>query len=372
MTPISPSDCKQLHTSAIALDGSDSSTIADARSASRSDCWLSILIPAYNVDLYLEDCLASITRQLKPGVEIIVVDDASTDNSAAVLRRFEAMVSPVLRVVTLTSNAGVAVVRNRLLLEARGDYCWFVDGDDVMCLGAIRSLHSIIESASVDLVMCDFRVEREHFRFRHRLRGEAHRHTFIGPPKQPSSDHEALVEGLLMAGQLHAWSKIARRMIWQSVYFPGLRCFEDMAALPQLARLVRSHVYVPEPWIGYRQREGSILSQITPQKIRDQLRALDDLASILDHPAANPLDKAGFALRSFTLRSHAWLARRLINDPTLDAATLRQEVRESLLRHFPDGPAATLRAYRRRGWFLRSWRARRSLQRIGLWDDVQQ
>ena len=366
MKDIDPLAPTQLHPYASASDDRDYPATADANSASRSDCWLSILIPAYNVGLYLEECLASITRQLVPGVEIVVVDDASTDNSAAILHRFEALISPALRVVSLTKNTGPAAARNRLLREARGDYCWFVDGDDVMCLGAIRSLHDIIESAPVDLVMCDFRVEREHFALKHRLRGEAHRRTFIGPSRQRSNDHEALVEGLLMAGQLHPWSKIARRALWQSVRFPEGRCFEDITALPQLVRLVRSHIHVPKPWIGYRQREGSILSQITPQKIRDQLRALGDLASILDHPQANPHDNAGFALRNFMLRSHASLARRLVDDPTLDGTLLRREVCASLLKHFPDGPDATLRAYRRRGWFLRSWQARRSLRGIGI------
>ncbi|MGB4860508.1 MAG: glycosyltransferase family A protein [Dokdonella sp.] len=372
MKSIDPLASTRLHAYAAASDSGDYPVAADAGSASRSDCWLSILIPAYNVGLYLEECLTSITRQLAPGVEIVVVDDASTDNSPVILGRFEILIGTTLRVVTLANNAGLAAARNRLLREARGNYCWFVDGDDVMCLGTIRSLRRIIASASVDLVMCDFRVQREHFRLKHRLRGEAHRRTFTGPSRQHSSNHDALVAGLLMAGQLHPWSKIARREVWQSVRFPEGRYFEDITALPRLVRLVRSHIHVPEPWIGYRQRDGSILSEITPGKIRDQLRALGDLASNLDLPAANPRDKAGFALRHFLLRSHASLARRLVNDPALDAATLREEVCESLLRNFPDGPGATLRDYRRRGWFLRGWRARRSLRGIGFRDDANQ
>ena len=362
----------RLHAHAAAADGADHAAAADAGSASRSDCWLSILIPAYNVDLYLEECLASIAQQLVPGIEIIVVDDASTDDSAAILQRFEGVVGPALRVVTLANNTGLAAVRNRLLREAHGDYCWFVDGDDVMAEGAIRLLRGVIGASPVDLVTCDFRVMREQFRLKHRIRGEMHRRTFAGPSWQPGSDRAALIGGILATGQLHSWSKIARRAIWQSVHFPEGRYFEDMAVLPQLVRLVDSHIHVPEAWIGYRQRGGSILSSMTPLKIRDQLRALGELASILDDPMTNPVGQGSFALQNFILRSHASLARRVVGNRTPEGAVLRQEVCESLLRLMPEGPDATLLAYRRRGWFLRSWRARRSLRRIGLWSQTHQ
>ena len=67
-------------------------------------------------------------------------------------------------------------------------------------------------------------------------------------------------DGLLQVGQLHSWSKIARREVWQAAPFPEGRYYEDMAVIAALIASTRSYRYVPETWVGYRQREGSILA----------------------------------------------------------------------------------------------------------------
>lgn len=148
--------------------------------------------------------------------------------------------------------------------------------------------------------------------------------------------------------------------------FPEGRYFEDIATLPQLLWHVRSYVHVAEPWIGYRQREGSILAQITPRKIRDQLFALGELRSLIDDTQFCLDEDSRFALNHFALRSHASLARRLSEDRVEVANELRHEVRESLRKFFPQGPDQILLAYRQRGWWMRIWRARRSLRSIGV------
>lgn len=347
---------------------SGGSTSAQFREVSVSDrnSWLSILIPVYNVGSYLEECLQSMTRQLEPGIEIVAVNDASTDDGAAILSRYLESPGSALRVVTLDLNKGVAAARNRLVQEARGDYCWFVDADDLMCPGAIHSLRRIIESDAPDLVMCDFRVHRQHFGLKHQLRGESHRRSFSGPSRKCSADRSSLVRGIMGGGQFHPWSKIAKRSIWAKVRFPQGSYFEDIAVFAQLTEAVHSFIHVPEVWVAYRQRQGSILYDITPAKMRDQLSALNELGAVLELVHTEPTDDVRFSLQSFLLRSHASLARRIAKDSSVERDALRSDVCESLLRCFPDGTDAILAAYRRRGWFLRAWRARHSLQSVGL------
>jgi glycosyltransferase involved in cell wall biosynthesis len=328
--------------------------------------WLSILVPVYNVGDFLEHCLQSILLQLEPGIEVVVLDDASTDASAAIIASFQSRIGAVLRLIRHPRNCGLAAARNSLLENAEGDYFWFVDADDLISPGAIASLRKVLESTSPDLLTCDFRVHRERFRLKHRLRGEGHRRTFGGVPRQLSENPSTLASGILINGQLHAWSKIARRDVWQRVRFPEGRYFEDIAVLSMLLDATRSHYHVPEPWVVYRQRSGSILSSMNAEKIRHQLRALRELGTGLQ-PSRRLLDReARFALQHFVLKSLASLARRLAADRSAESAELVRLLNDSLHDHFPDGPGPVLRAYCRRGWFLRAWRAHASLRRIGV------
>jgi CDP-glycerol glycerophosphotransferase len=92
-------------------------------------CRLSIILCVHNTEPYLQHCLDSISAQADGSIEIIAVDDASTDGSVAVLER-HARVEPRLQVLRLATNGGAGPARNAGLAIARGDYIWFVDSDD--------------------------------------------------------------------------------------------------------------------------------------------------------------------------------------------------------------------------------------------------
>ncbi|MGS0754675.1 glycosyltransferase family 2 protein [Roseateles sp. GG27B] len=173
--------------------------------------WLSILLPVYKVEAYLEACAASILAQTEAqdggsGVELIFVDDASPDGSAAVLRRLQAAHPAQVRVLTHLQNQGVSAARNTLLDAARGDYLWFIDPDDLLEPGAISSLKAIIDvqtpDQAPDAILCDFRSFEDssglakHARYQHIA-------SFDGPPKQLCRDPSRLIEGWLSTGQLH-------------------------------------------------------------------------------------------------------------------------------------------------------------------------
>lgn len=110
--------------------------------------FISLILPTYNVGLWLEDCLASILRQdLSPeDYEAVFVDDGSTDDSAAILLR-ACSAHPQIRYIR-QDNAGVSAARNRGLEEARGDYVWFVDPDDLIAPNAFRVLKAAAEEGS--------------------------------------------------------------------------------------------------------------------------------------------------------------------------------------------------------------------------------
>ena len=175
------------------------------------DPWLSVLIPVYNVEAYLHACVDSILAQGIDGIEVLLLDDAATDGSPALMRVIAAQYPDVVRLIAHTHNRGLAAARNTLIAQARGSYVWFLDSDDLLYPGAIAALERVIKMHAPDLVLCDFAYLRERQRLRHRLRGERHRRTFGFDMRFPSPDRAKLLAGLLVCGELHAWSKIADR-----------------------------------------------------------------------------------------------------------------------------------------------------------------
>lgn len=323
--------------------------------------WLSVLVPVYNVRDYLEECLASVVEQAAEGVEILVLDDASTDGSRALMDTLAARWPGRLRLMHHAANQGLSAARNTLIDAARGDYLWFLDSDDKLLPGALAGLQAIVRRHAPDAVLCDFAVWRERPLWRHRLRGEAHRATFAGAAGGPSTDRAALLAGVLMTGQLHAWSKITRRALWGAdLRFPPGRYFEDMAAMPLALLRARSHCYAPEPWVAYRQRGSSILSTMTLPKALDQSRALTAFAQALaaaeaagEVPASADLH---FALAHQSARCLVG-AMRFVRGAALPDAERRAaaaQVRAGFAAASPLGVQALARAYARRGWWLRA------------------
>ena len=319
--------------------------------------WLSVLVPAYNAGTYLHACVSSVVGQGVPGLEVVVLDDASGDGTAGIADHLRANHPQMVRVCRQDANRGIAAARNRLLSEARGRHVWFLDADDVLLPGALASLKHWLDDADPDLVLCDYRTLRADFSLKHRLRGELHRHTFAGRSGTVSRDRNTLVAGVLGNRETHVWSKIARRTLWEHVRFPEGRVFEDVAVMADLLSAARDYVHVHEVWVGYRQWPGSTLKTLPPGRSRDMLFALRRLRS--GFKAMEGLDgRAQFAIDHFCLRSMMSLAGKLPGEDAEVVADYRAAVAEMFGHH---GGDATVRAYLRRGWWLRALRARRML-----------
>ena len=331
--------------------------------------WVSILIPAYNVAPYLAECIDSVMQQADDGVEVLALDDCATDDSLAQLEALSARWQGRLRVLRHPRNGGLSAARNTLLDAATGRYVWFLDGDDKLLPGALPGLRGIVERDPPDLVLCDFRVWRERMRLKHRLRGELHRRTFDGPAARLSQDRCAPLAGMLMTGELHAWSKIARRALWaDDLRFPPGRYFEDMATMPQLALRARSFYYQPTPWVAYRQRGSSILATMNLQKCLDQSQALSGLSSALGADTGGCRDDARvrLAMAHQSARNLIGAMRFLKTQrgaPAFgDATALAERLREDFRTLSPLSPPQLERAYLARGWWLRYLRFHRAFQ----------
>lgn len=239
------------------------------------DPWLSILVPVYNVAEWVRPCVQSILDQALDGVEVILLDDASTDESRAVCDVLCAEHAPRLRLLGHERNRGLSAARNTMLEAARGTYVWFVDGDDEMLPGAVARLHEVVTQHAPDVVLCDFSKLGRH---------EA---GFRGRPGLLERDRDALLRGLFASRRMHVWTKITRRALWDGApRFPEGRCYEDMATMPWLFLRAGSFFYVPNPWIAYRVRPGSITQVAAHTSGHFDEGKNDDVARALDGFAA--------------------------------------------------------------------------------------
>ncbi|MEJ6002854.1 glycosyltransferase family 2 protein [Paucibacter soli] len=308
--------------------------------------WLSILLPVYRVEPYLLACAASILDQADAGVELVFVDDASPDGSAALVESLQAR-DPRVRLLRHAHNQGVSAARNTLLDAARGDYLWFVDPDDLMEPGALARLKAVLAQQAPDLVMCDFRAFDDGSSKPAKPRYQ-HIPSFIGAAQ--GEDLDGLLSGLFQAGQLHPWSKIVRRAIWPAgLRFPVGRVFEDLAVYPRLALQVRRFVHAPEVWIAYRQRAGSALANLSAARLDEWMGALEGYAAEL--PTLS--EGTRFEIAHFCARTFVRACKR--------RSRLGQQGLSEALRRFarqwrassPLSPEQLLRAYLQRGKWLR-------------------
>ena len=110
---------------------------------------ISVVIPVYDVEQYLPECLDSVLGQDGPGIEVIAVDDASPDDSGTLLDA-RAAADPRLKVVHLEANGGPGNARNTGLALAAGDYVWFIDGDDALAAGALTAIGARLTAAAAN------------------------------------------------------------------------------------------------------------------------------------------------------------------------------------------------------------------------------
>lgn len=317
-----------------------------------STFWLSVLIPVYNVENYLLECLTSVTSQVGGGIEIIALDDCSTDNSLALLREFSKNTS--IKIIQHETNLGLSATRNSMLDIAQGTYVWFLDSDDVMEAGAINQLKNIVDTASPDLVMCDFRVLREQQRLKHKLRGENHRASFVGTPNKLLNSPAELFYGLYKKGELHAWSKISKRALWSNdLRFPAGRYMEDMVTTPRLALRVNTFFYCPQVWVAYRQRQGSILATPSVKKIDDSALGCAGIltAWLQQHPQLSNHIRLAFS--HYCARTHYVVMRDLKRLKPNEYAQYKEGYRQQLFNNIHWNKSQLCWEYGKRGLFSR-------------------
>lgn len=220
---------------------------------------VSVIVPIYNVEKYLEKCINSLLSQTLEDIQIILVNDGSKDNSGNIAKEYGK--NNKGRVIYVEKeNGGLSYARNYGLKYATGDFIAFLDSDDYIEKNAYEEMYNKAIEENADYVECDFIWE-----FPNKIRVDK---------QYPYKNKKEMLSFVRVV----AWNKLIKRqlIIDNNLEFPkGLR-YEDVEFTYKLIPFINKFAYVDKPFIHYVQREGSI-ANVQNERTADIFTVLDNV-----------------------------------------------------------------------------------------------
>lgn len=226
---------------------------------------LSFLIPVYNVERYLDDCLKSVLPAIQAGDEIILVNDGSEDASSCLCDAWQQMHPAVISVIH-QANQGLSAARNRAFAASTKPYVYFLDSDDLLCHQAFLKARSALKLHDPDILTCDALIWHEG------TPRDAESRVAHSLPEGLAPNVETALLSTFRDNFLSASSRIFKSSFlarWAPDIFPPGQYYEDNATIPRLVAGADRSVYVPVPIFRYRIRQGSITRSHTLQRCID-------------------------------------------------------------------------------------------------------
>lgn len=223
---------------------------------------VSVIVPVYNVEKYLQKCLETLVNQTLKEIEIIVINDGSTDNSQAIIDSFMSKYSNII--CLKKENGGLSDARNYGFAYATGEYIGFIDSDDYVDLDMYETLYNKAKEENYQIVECNLHHVYED-----------------GTIDTEEGKHITDKKEMLMMGRSVVWNKIYRRdwLLETQVIFPKGYIYEDVEFYLKLIPHVDRYAYVDAALVYYVQRGNSLNNK---QSLKT-LHILDILKHISDY-----------------------------------------------------------------------------------------
>lgn len=241
---------------------------------------VSIVVPVYNVEEYLIPCIDSILKQTYENLEIILVDDGSTDRSGEICEKYKEKDTRIK--VFHKQNGGLSDARNFGMKQANAKFITFIDSDDTISPNFISVLLTKLKENNADIVQCRRTLRKENL--------------------DAGTENEYLCSGqeglrqFLLRRQIDvfAWGKLYKRELFQDIEFPYGRINEDVCTTYKL--LYRSEKIVCLDLVLYwhRMREGSILHSPICEKNFEILKTTDEIKDFLGGDAKHYVEEIDF------------------------------------------------------------------------------
>ena len=208
---------------------------------------VSVIVPVYNVEKYIKKCLDSLLHQTLQDIEIIIVNDGSTDASKERISMLVRQHKDKKIICLEKPNGGLSDARNYGLKHATGEYVAFLDSDDFVDSKMYEKMYDKAKDENVDYVECDF---------------------YWAYPKKDETYKTRIDKGIryrnkqemLLTARVVAWNKLIKRDIIHNEFPYGLH-YEDVEFFYKLIPDIRKVAFVEEPLVYYVQRKTSIINK---------------------------------------------------------------------------------------------------------------
>lgn len=225
---------------------------------------ISVIVPVYNVESYLTRCLDSIKNQSFQNLEVILIDDGSTDRSPEICDKY--CQEDIRFQVIHQKNKGQAAARNLALHMAKGDYICFADSDDYMEKDMISELYRSIKKHNSDIAICGYkRVDEKDNIIK----------KFSPFDSEQLFSKEQIVVEILKDIRVFSflWDKIFKKELLEDIQFPEGKVFEDVATVYKIVQKAQNVSVLPWMLYNYVERGNSTIASYSDKRFRDQLEA---------------------------------------------------------------------------------------------------
>lgn len=230
---------------------------------SQEKALISIIIPVYKVEKYLEKCIQSVINQTYENLQIILVDDGSPDNCGKICDEY-AKKDHRIEVIH-KSNGGLSDARNKGLEIAKGEYIGFVDSDDYIESDMYEVLYNLLKQYNVDVSICNFyTVSQGKIAIKNADNG-------IKEYNRIEILKEILLDNNI---QSYAWNKLYKKELFNEIKYPVGKKYEDIGTTFYLLEKCNKVVVTGKPEYYYINRQGSIVNNVTESTITDYIELI--------------------------------------------------------------------------------------------------
>lgn len=228
---------------------------------------ISVIIPVYNVEKYLEKCIQSVINQTIKNLEIILVDDGSTDLSGKICDEYSKKDKRIK--VIHKENGGLSDARNAGLNIESGEYIVFVDSDDYIEYNMIENLYKCIKKYNADIVCCGKYLEDE----------DGNIIKILNKTEEYCINGENAIKKMLLREEIDntAWDKMYKKEVFENIRFPYGKYYEDIEPTYKAFKKSSKIAHTSTVDYHYLIRKGSIINSKFTEKQLDSLIFINNI-----------------------------------------------------------------------------------------------
>ena len=288
------------------------------------DFILSIIVPIYNTEIYLRKCIDSLINQTLSNIEIILINDGSTDGSEAICNEYAKLYKNII--VINKENKGLSDSRNIGLKNARGKYIGFVDSDDWVSNKMFETLYKLCIKNDADIAQCDFYREYKNNE-KLKLDNISQNNITI----YSGNESLQLLDTQYGENMVVLWNKIYKREIFEEIEFPIGKINEDEYVTYKLLHKSKKIIDINVPMYHYRQRDNSIMNKEFNMNRLDIINALEERREYYKKHDLHQLAEKTDAVICSYLKSFSSI---VYNENITDKENILKVIKEYMLKYY--------------------------------------